>query len=66
VRRCSASKRIHSRKRTKRYFGPPGVFVVETKNVAGKVRISGSEVRIGGRHIPRRGAVLADGDSGIS
>jgi hypothetical protein len=36
------------------------------KNIAGKVRISGREVRIGGRHIPRRGAVLADGDSGIS
>jgi hypothetical protein len=32
-------------------IGPPGVFVVETKNIRGKVRISGSEVRIGGHRV---------------
>ena len=44
----------------------PAPSIVKTKNIAGKVRISGRQVRIGGRHIPRRGAVLEDGDSGIS
>lgn len=32
-------------------IGPTGVFVVETKNVAGDLRVRGDEVRIGGRRI---------------
>lgn len=31
--------------------GPTGVFVVETKNVAGDFRVRGDEVRIGGRRV---------------
>jgi hypothetical protein len=31
--------------------GPTGVFVVETKNVAGDFRLRGDEVRIGGRRV---------------
>ena len=32
-------------------IGPTGVFVIETKNIAGDLRVSGSEVRIAGRRI---------------
>jgi hypothetical protein len=32
-------------------IGPTGVFVVETKNVAGDLRVRGDEVRIGGRRV---------------
>jgi hypothetical protein len=32
-------------------IGPTGVFVVETKNVAGHFRVRGDEVRIGGRRV---------------
>lgn len=32
-------------------IGPTGVFVVETKNVAGDFRLSGDDVRIGGRRV---------------
>ena len=32
-------------------IGPTGVFVVETKNVAGDFRVRGDEVRIGGRRV---------------
>jgi hypothetical protein len=31
--------------------GPTGVFVVETKNIAGDFRVRGDEVRIGGRRV---------------
>jgi len=33
-------------------IGPSGVFVVETKNIRGRVRLDGREVWIGGRRIP--------------
>lgn len=32
-------------------IGPTGVFVVETKNIAGNVRLDGQDVRIGGRRV---------------
>jgi hypothetical protein len=32
-------------------IGPTGIFVVETKNVQGKVRFQGAEVRMGGRRV---------------
>lgn len=32
-------------------IGPTGVFVIETKNIRGKVRIDGETVRIGGRRV---------------
>ena len=32
-------------------IGPTGVFVVETKNVQGRVRIDGRDVRMGGRRV---------------
>jgi hypothetical protein len=33
-------------------IGPTGVFVIETKNIAGRVHIDGDQVRIGGRRVP--------------
>ena len=44
-------------------IGPTGVFVVETKNVAGDFRVSGDDVRIGGRRVALVDEVRREADA---
>lgn len=41
-------------------IGPTGVFVIETKNVAGRLRIEGGDLRIGGRRVAAVDEVLRE------
>lgn len=41
-------------------IGPTGVFVIETKNIAGRLRIEGGDLRIGGRRVAAVDEVLRE------